>query len=989
VKAANSYFNLNNNRRRALDPSLYRYIWRHSRGEQIFLLLVILVSLPFNWIALEIPKHIVNDAIQDGAFKARSEEVSLIDWTVYPYDLFGGGRWKVSLDKASGTDTKQDTIDKAPGQAVRVVDWTGFLPSPVGGGRWKLLVEHGTSSHANQTARLFEWSISLPSFLGGYTWKIFDGIEFTRLPYLLALSVSFLLMVLINGAFKYVINIRKGILGERMLRRMRFDLFAILMRFRPEDIAPLKPAEVAGMIKDEVDPIGGFIGDAFIQPAFLLSQAGTALVFIMVQSPSMGLAALAVVLVQAVVIPYLRREQIRLGRLRQLASRQLAGRIGEAIETAPALHTFGATRYVEADIGDRLGGLYTIRTDLFKRKFAVKFLNNLLAQVTPFMFFAVGGYFALAGSVNIGQLVAVINAYKDLPPPINDLITWDQQRQDVQVKYEQVSAQFSPDRLLPTFDPAKTRELPAADAPIELTSVSVQDARGAPLLDRLSLQLDRPSHIALTGPVGSGRDILARILGRQYLAYQGSVKIGDAELSTFSDLELSQILSFVGPESHLFPGSIRDNILFAAKRRPPSLGDISVLVSDNAQYRSFLESRRSGNPLVSAAGDWIDYRALDVEGPERVHDAIRKALDIAGALPDINRFGVRGRFDDSHSDDFLAPFVEARHAVRERLAEKGMSHLVDSFDPERYNAGATVGENLLFGVPKGNRLRMDTLQRDIFVRSILEAEALMEPLIDLGLHIAEMAVETFAGLPPDHPVFERYSAIRPEDLPRFQEIVDSVNARGTTRALSASARTRLLGAGLDYVEPRHRLGLVDEAFTRRVLRARQSFRDHLPSHYADEIEFYDPDSYMRAAPVGDNILFGRITYGVANAPERVYALARGVVEELNLDRPIFELGLEFEVGKGGWQLQPVQRARIAIARALIANPQILVMENAFLAFTPAEAESLLASVRTAMEGRTLITTHVEDEAVEGFDRVIVFEGARIVNRDVAELAQSA
>ncbi|CAM5775681.1 hypothetical protein LMIY3S_05147 [Labrys miyagiensis] len=912
MAARNSYLDRNNHGRHALDPSLFRYIWRHSRGEQIFLLLVILASLPLYWVSLEVPKHIVNDAIQGGAFK-----------------------------------------------------------------------------HGNATARLFEWSISLPSFLGGYTWKIFDGVDLSRVPYLFALSFWFLALVLINGAFKYVINIRKGILGERMLRRLRFDLFSILMRFRPEDIAPLKPAEVAGMIKDEVDPIGGFIGDAFIQPAFLITQAGTALLFIMVQSPGMGFAALVVVLAQAIIIPVLRREQIRLGRMRQLASRQLAGRIGEAIETAPAVHTFGATRYIEADIGDRLGGLYKIRADLFKRKFAVKFLNNLLAQLTPFIFYAVGGYLALRGTVDIGQLVAVIAAYRDLPPPIKDLIDWDQQRQDVQVKYEQVSAQFSPDRLLPAFDPTEKRELPPADTPICLTSVSVQDARGVPLLDRLSLQLDRPSHVALTGAVGTGRDILARIIGRQYLAYQGSVKIGDVEITALSDIELSQILSFVGPDSHLSPGSIRDNILFAAKRRQPSLGDISALVSDDEQYRSFLESRRSGNPLVSAAADWIDYRALGVEGPDQVYDAIRAALDVAGALPDINRFGVRGRFDESHSEEFLQPFVHARQRVRERLAEKGMSHLVDSFDPERYNAGASVGENLLFGVPKGKRLRMDTLQRDIFVRSILEAEALMEPLIDLGLHIAEMAVETFAGLPPEHPVFERYSAIRPEDLPRFQEIVDSVHARGTTRALSASARTRLLGAGLAYIEPRHRLGLVDDAFSRRVLRARQSFRDHLPSHYVDEIEFYDPDRYMRAAPVGDNILFGRISYGIANAPERVYALARSVVEELNLDRPIFALGLEFEVGKGGWQLQPVQRARIAIARALIAHPQVLVMENAFLAFTPAEAETLLASIRSAMKDRTVIATLADSEEAAGFDRIIEFEGSRIVSRDVVELAQSA
>ena len=68
----------------------------------------------------------------------------------------------------------------SPVLPVTSLDVGKNLPDYLGGGRWKVLVEHGTTSHANQTARLFAWSISLPSFLGGYTWKIFDGAEFTR-----------------------------------------------------------------------------------------------------------------------------------------------------------------------------------------------------------------------------------------------------------------------------------------------------------------------------------------------------------------------------------------------------------------------------------------------------------------------------------------------------------------------------------------------------------------------------------------------------------------------------------------------------------------------------------------------------------------------------------------------------------------------------------------------------------------------------------------
>src|SRR3546814_13266248 len=68
------------------------------------------------------------------------------------------------------------------------------------------------------------------------------------------------------------------------------------------------------------------------------------------------------------------------------------------------------------------------------------------------MFYAGGGLLAISGRLDIGALVAVIAAYKDLPSPIKELIDWDQQRLDVQIKYEQVIDQFQLPQLI---DPAR------------------------------------------------------------------------------------------------------------------------------------------------------------------------------------------------------------------------------------------------------------------------------------------------------------------------------------------------------------------------------------------------------------------------------------------------------------------------------------------------------------------------------------------------------
>ncbi len=214
-------------------------------------------------------------------------------------------------------------------------------------------------------------------------------------------------------------------------------------------------------------------------------------------------------------IPRLRRKQLVLGRQRQLTSRTLAGRIGEIIDDIVNVHTNDVSNYQRADIANQLTTIFGIRFALYQWKFFVKFLNNLLAQVTPFLFYMIGGLLAISGHLNIGQLVAVISAYKDLPSPVKDLIDWDQQRLDVEVKYNQVIEQFSVDpsvELLPP--PDYDGEVPHLTGEASLSGVTVLDATGARLLDSLSVTIDLKSATAIEGNASSGGEVLVDVLAR-------------------------------------------------------------------------------------------------------------------------------------------------------------------------------------------------------------------------------------------------------------------------------------------------------------------------------------------------------------------------------------------------------------------------------------------------------------------------------------------
>ena len=98
---------------------------------------------------------------------------------------------------------------------------------------------------------------------------------------------------MINGWFKLHINVKKGQVGERMLRRLRYELYERLLRFPLTHFDRTASGAIIAMMTGELEPVGGFIGEAFALP---ISQGGTLLtifVFMFVQDPVLGAAAVA------------------------------------------------------------------------------------------------------------------------------------------------------------------------------------------------------------------------------------------------------------------------------------------------------------------------------------------------------------------------------------------------------------------------------------------------------------------------------------------------------------------------------------------------------------------------------------------------------------------------------------------------------------------------------------------------------------------------
>ena len=276
------------------------------------------------------------------------------------------------------------------------------------------------------------------------------GYEFDRLEYLMILSFAFLLIVLASGLLKYILNVYRGALGERLLRRFRFELYERILRFPMPHFKRISQGELIPMITAETELLGEFIGESFTLPVFQGGILFTYLFFIFQQDAFLGLAAIALYPFQLYVIPKLQKRVNELSKERVATARNLSGRIGETISGIGEIHANDTSHYERAHISQRLGKIYLIRFAIYKRKFFIKFLNNFIAQLTPFFFYSVGGYFVLRGDLSIGSMVAVLVAYKDLSGPWKELLRYYQRKEDIRIKYTQVIQQFNPHNMIKT-----------------------------------------------------------------------------------------------------------------------------------------------------------------------------------------------------------------------------------------------------------------------------------------------------------------------------------------------------------------------------------------------------------------------------------------------------------------------------------------------------------------------------------------------------------
>ena len=870
-----------------MPDNLFAYILRYSKRQQLVLVALIFCAFPFYYFSLNLPKTIINDAINGSQFPA---ELS--------FSLLGT-------------------------------------------------------------------SVSFGSF--------------SQIHYLFILCMIFLCLVIINGGIKYFINVYRGVLGERMLRRLRFQLVERIMKFPLSRFKQTSQGELVSMVNQETEPLAGFIGECFSLPLFQGGMMITILIFMFVQDWKLGIAAIALYPLQSWLIPKLQNQVNLLNRQRIVQMRKLAENLTETVSGINEIRVNNSDEYLKSCYSEQLGSIFDTRVQIFRKKYFIKFLNSFIGQITPFLFFLLGGFLVINGELTFGALVAVLAAYKDLSSPWKEMLAWYQMQADARMKFSLIMKQFSDRSSITKVSQSQNQKttLSGSQMTVKAEQISLKNSDESELINAVSLTFNPASWTRITGSANSGKTALGHLMAGLEKPSSGKILVNDSDVLSLPDSISSQIFGYCGYDSYLFSTSISENLVFALKQLPTLEPENKLQSNSSESRRWFEEARLSGNSHLRSTDNWLDYTRAGVADDDDLLRHIGSVLRTVNLEDELVRTALSKSINENDYPDLVTGLLHAREVFRLQISEENIALYVEPLDPDKYNHNASVAENLLFGTATDEDYSTEKLAQNSYVRTLLKEHDLDDTFQVASLAIANTMVEIFSGLPPNHEFYYRYNLVNAEEVTTLGRITSTIDRTDQLDLLEPSDKTLLESLPFRLITGRHRLGIINQDHQNRILMVRKAIIDHHDNKSPSKINFFKASRYSDSSTIGDNIIFGKIAFARRGAADLVYRQIYKVLQQLDLIPQLLAVGLSAPTGLAGSLLPLAQRQKILLGRALLKRPGFLVINEGLSALDSEDIQHVLRNIRSEFPAMSLLWIDSEERFDDLFDHSVSLSAGSI------------
>ncbi len=391
---------------------------------------------------------------------------------------------------------------------------------------------------------------------------VVDGLTTT----LTTAAIALLAAYIFHGAFTYIQGYLSTILGQRLSIDVLLSYIKHLFKLPVAFFETRKTGEITSRFADANNIISTLARTAI---STLLSIGTIVVIGIVLMAISIKLFLLAMIAipVYALIIGsfYKLFEKWNNERMEQnaLLSSQMIEDL-HGIESIKSLNIESKmydaidTRFVKTLKANYSYSLATVTQE------ALKDVAELTITLVVLYF---GAVMAIKGQISVGQLVAFNALMGYFLGPVQAIINLQNDLQDATVANKRLNQVLLAPAEAKNQQTVPLRENDLANQ-IEFAHVSFEYKYGQPILQDINLKINRHESVAVVGFSGSGKTTLAKLLVNFYQPTTGKILINGQDISTLSQPDLRNYVTYLPQTPYIFSGSVIENIALGLRQTP-------------------------------------------------------------------------------------------------------------------------------------------------------------------------------------------------------------------------------------------------------------------------------------------------------------------------------------------------------------------------------------------------------------------------------------
>ena len=401
---------------------------------------------------------------------------------------------------------------------------------------------------ALQVASLKNKNLDFSTVLADGTWTLLKGVLTMLVIYGVGVLANYLQQRIMIGV------------SQRALIRIRKDLFDHLQDMPVRYFDTNATGDIMSRFTNDIDMIGELLNNTVIQLiSGAISIIGTTIIMICL---NIWLALLTIVMVPVMVKAggSIAKRSSRYYREQQSALGDLNGYIEETVTGQKVVKVFCHEDKAVEEFVD-------LNNDLREKQIKAQFFGGIMGpvmgnigQVCYGLTAAIGGLLCYFGRLSIGGLTVFVNYSRQFSRPINEI--------SMQVNTI-FSALAGAERVFAVMD-ADVEQADDEDA------VEMKDVKGEVIMEHVNFGYDENKvilkdinlyahagqKVAFVGSTGAGKTTITNLLNRFYDIQEGKIRYDGINIKKIKKDDLRRSLGIVLQDTHLFTGTIKDNIRY-------------------------------------------------------------------------------------------------------------------------------------------------------------------------------------------------------------------------------------------------------------------------------------------------------------------------------------------------------------------------------------------------------------------------------------------